>query len=82
MAARPCLKDGSGFVVHDAAVGQAIAQTENRSEWKPLRDVAACEVEFFTAYEVERIASGKRAERIDGNFCPDHPDEYRRPTSL
>src|SRR5260370_6752882 len=75
-------KDGPGFVVHDSAVGQTIAQTENRLERKPLRDVATREVEFFTAHEVDRIAGGKRAVRIDGDSCPDHPDEYRGSTSL
>ena len=69
------LKNRPSLVVHDSTVGQPIAQTENRLERNALRDVATREVEFFTTHEIDRIARSKRAVRIDGYLCPDHPDQ-------
>ncbi|ETN72374.1 hypothetical protein NECAME_18895 [Necator americanus] len=71
-----------GVVVHDAAVGQPVAQAKDRFERHTLGDLETREIEFFPAHEIERLARGQRTMRIDRHLRADHADEDRAPAPL
>src|ERR1700674_5389973 len=58
------LENRPGFVVHDAAIGLAKAQARNGCKRQTLCDVAAGEVEFLAAHEIDCLARRERIVRV------------------
>src|SRR5471032_1253261 len=76
------LENPPGLVVHDPTVRLTVAQAWNRGERQALRNVAAGEIQFLPAHEINRLASDARIVRVDSDLCAHHANQHRRITLL